>query len=50
MDQFEHIEELGTLRFDGAQLECFFKLDHASFEIIQLSVDDTHHLVYLCHF
>lgn len=49
MDQFEDIEEFGTLRLDGAELECFFKLDHARLEIIQLSVDNTHHLINLCH-
>jgi hypothetical protein len=50
MNQLENIEELCTLRLDGAKLECFFELDHACLEIIQLGVDNTHHLVYLCHF
>lgn len=50
MDKFENIEELGALRLYGAQLECFFELDHSCLEIIQLGVDDAHHLVNLCHF
>ena len=45
MDQLQHVEELGTFWLDGSQFEGLFELDHASLEVIQLGVDDAHHLI-----